>query len=474
MTKRTIKAKNIGPIAEAVGVLPDPGGVMVWKAKNGHGKSTILNAMEKLVGREADTITPRDGHERGEIEGLGITVTVGRSTRRTGELVVLAMESKLGIADLVDPGIADPSAADEKRMKAILAILRVQPTLEDWMPIAGDDEALQAFIEAEYARTKDVLIFASRVKAAIEKQAQAAEKSLQAEEAKLSVYYADPRIKAAEEPEAPATTDQLARGLEAAKDALNSLKSRKERSEAVAAIREEIESLAGDVCNVEELDGDIADLNDSISKLSKCLAQAEKDRAALVTKRDSALKAKTRIAELDGKIGNAVAPSESEMIAAHEAVEQARQAFVDAETVRGVIATRSKAKELAAIVAVSRATAERCRKAAEKPGKVLERLMGAKVPGLRYEDGRMIYKHPEQGDVPFARLSKGERVTVATSAAVRGIGKGGLAMIPQEFWEGLDTDHRGIVRDIAREGEVVIATAQWSDDEELTATVYGE
>jgi hypothetical protein len=58
----------------------------------------------------------------GVVSVPGVTMTVGRSVRRQGELQVETLEGRLSIADLVDPGFVDPERADAKRIKALVGL----------------------------------------------------------------------------------------------------------------------------------------------------------------------------------------------------------------------------------------------------------------------------------------------------------------------------------------------------------------
>ncbi len=100
----TIELTNIGPIEHLVIPVPERGGLCVLRGRNGRGKTKALEAVESaLTGR--GKLDVRDGALRGEVEAFGVTLKIGRSTRRTGELEVQSLDGRLSPAELVDPGL---------------------------------------------------------------------------------------------------------------------------------------------------------------------------------------------------------------------------------------------------------------------------------------------------------------------------------------------------------------------------------
>ena len=114
-----ITLKNIGPIENVTIPVPAEGGVVVLRGRNGSGKSTALDAIQTAItGKGKPPL--RDKAAKGEIHAGGVSLTVAKSIRRSGELVVTSLDSRLSVADLVDPGIVDPLRADASRIKALV------------------------------------------------------------------------------------------------------------------------------------------------------------------------------------------------------------------------------------------------------------------------------------------------------------------------------------------------------------------
>ena len=119
--------KNIGPLETLTFPIPEAGGVVVFHGRNGSGKSTALRAIDTTVSGKGK-VSVRDGTLKGEIDAFGVRVSLARSIRRTGEAEVVSLEGRFSVADLVDPGMKDPDAADAKRIKALVQLSGARPT----------------------------------------------------------------------------------------------------------------------------------------------------------------------------------------------------------------------------------------------------------------------------------------------------------------------------------------------------------
>jgi hypothetical protein len=68
----------------------------------------------------------------------------------------------------------------------------------------------------------------------------------------------------------------------------------------------------------------------------------------------------------------------------------------------------------------------------------------------------------------FADLSRGEQWTIAIRIAINAVGRGGLLVIDQEGWEGIDPIHKQLIANELRGSGVVLITAH-NDVGELRA-----
>ena len=101
-------------------------------------------------------------------------------------------------------------------------------------------------------------------------------------------------------------------------------------------------------------------------------------------------------------------------------------------------------------------------------GKIDEVLSNAvKADGLFVKSGRLLTT-TGRGETYFGELSKGERWALAFRLVNQAFGDGGVVVLPQECWEGLDPANRAMVAKIAREHRIVVITAL-ADGGELRA-----
>ena len=87
---QTIEIENVGPIVEQVIDLPeDSGGVLVFKGRNGAGKSMAIEVVRSLLAGKGK-LPVRDGAKKGSAEGFGKRASVGQATPKRGRESVMA------------------------------------------------------------------------------------------------------------------------------------------------------------------------------------------------------------------------------------------------------------------------------------------------------------------------------------------------------------------------------------------------
>lgn len=470
---KTIEIKNLGPVLNCTIPIPERGGVVCLSGRNGSGKSETLAGVQKMLTGKGEIATPTDGYDRGTVTGVGGSLTFGRSTRRTGELEVVAMDSRLSVADVVDPQIKDPLSADEKRIKAILAILQVRPDLADWAPLADGDPVLESQISDEFKAADDVLILASRIKRMIGARASQLERDLAAQDAVIAELSKDERVTARETPATPPGHAALSETFTAAVNRLAELEKQQSKAATVGVFREEIERLREELCDLEHLKAAIEQRNEEIKELEDRLSLLRAERASAITQHSAGVQAEERITALEKKIEGAASVPAGAIEVAQAEVEASRNAFAEAEATRNVLAARQKLATATTLAASWRSQVEAVRKAAQRPDAILAQLVQSRGVGIEIDDGRLRVRH-KRGKVLYADLSQGERWTVAMRVAVTGIGPGGLLVLPQEAWESLDPTNRELVADLAVEHQVVILTADASNEPSVVAMLYGQ
>ena len=95
---------------------------------------------------------------------------------------------------------------------------------------------------------------------------------------------------------------------------------------------------------------------------------------------------------------------------------------------------------------------------------------------LRVEsDGKsavLVTDHPVRGNsVPYHELSDGERWAIAIDIGADQVGEGGLLVISQVGWEGIDGAHRVAIHEQALNRKVYILTAEAASDPDASADI---
>lgn len=484
---RKIEVENLGPVKRLEIELPEPGGVAILKGTNGSGKSTIIDGVARLMGGGRDsTLSATDGARLGSVTIGDAQLRVTRAkSRAVGELEIVGIESRLDIAALVDPGIADQEAADAKRLKALVSLAGVDGRPELFHALAGGEEPYKALGVDD--KTPDVLLLAARVKRSIEAEARRLEK------------IADDNAKAAEQARArvgeidisqPVDETELADGYARAKAQVDGMIQHNAAADAAAKsakiAAEQLAALAADSDDAEALDmqaksnieranrlrADIPGLELNIQKLrddaNTLIAEADQ----LIKRRGAAERAYAKREELRQAAERAVPGQHTPpaIAAAQDAAAEARKAISTGAAVRIAQAEALKAEEYKKTAAGVARTARGWRDKAAAVDAVLSGLLPGGCP-LRYEAGRLVCETDRSKSEPFSDLSHGERWKLAIEFAADQLGENGLLTIAQEAWESQAPANKKLIADLARERGIVILTAQVSD-EALTAEVF--
>ncbi len=467
MTERSITIENVGPIERLRIPLPESG-VVVLHGRNGVGKSHALAAVDSLVSRRGRPVC-RDHAKRGVVEGFGAKLTVGRSTRRTGEAEVLTLEGRLDISQLVDPGLKDQEAADAKRIKALIQLSGKQadPSAFHSLLPEGADQSLVP------NDVSDPIALAGQVKRAMEAEARRAEKSAEAALAKASA--AQEQAGEWKPEDLKLRRDDTERELQEALVRLRELETRVEETERAHARAEKamatLDRLRQEAPgqSVVELESDEADLSKKIDRLRQALAVAEERRHQVRRQLDQARTAASQIKELEAIVAD-VPPKvpQEQLLEAQEEVAKAKRQHDKAIEVERARQFARKADELRQAAKQHEQQANAFRDAAHATDDVLTDLVGQVTTRLRVDSGRLV-TDTERGAEPFAELSPGERWRIALEIAAERVGSGGLVTVPQEAWEALDPINKSEVAKIAKDVGVTILTAEASDEDTVVA-----
>jgi len=474
---KLIELQNVGPIEKLAIPLPDAG-VVVLKGRNGVGKSHALAAVDSLVSGRG-RVPCRDGAARGLIEGFGAKITIGRSQRRTGEAEVVTLEGRLDISQLVQPPIKDDEAADRQRIKALIQLSGQSAAPETFADILPPGTRIGELV-GPADQTDDPVVFAGRLKRALEAEARRSETIAESAKAKLGALLEQAKaafpdlqgvgtVLSRDEAEAELRNALVAqKQLEAA-----SAESERRRQQAQQA-REALQRLTEGVAQesvIESLQREQREVSAQIEKLRRALDIALERQRQLQRQINQAEALRAQVAELENVIAAELPPIPAEALReAAEAVERARQQHaraIEADRVRELV---RQADQLRQAASQAEETALRYREAARATDDVLTGLVTKVTRRLRVEAGRLVCD-TERGVEAFSELSPGERWRIALEIAAEQVGQGGLVTVPQEAWESLDPVNRAEVAAIARQVGVVILTAEADDHQQIVAEV---
>lgn len=468
----TIEVSNVGPIERLTVTVPAEGGIVVLRGRNGSGKSTALEAAEALTGKNAK-LTTRDGARgAGQVHGLGATVLLGRKVSRAGEVEVASLEGRISIADLVQPPIKDPAAADRQRIKALVSLTGVEPSVSMFREVVGD-----AVDDIEVDWTGDVVEVSGRVKRAIESKARSMEneasvregQARNAEDAAKDIGEDEPHdegaLRAANIVAASAyrSLQDQERSARAAADRI--AEARKRIEEARAAYTgptvEEAEERAETCCGLcGTLGNKKVELRKQLEIVERQYQEAEDAYSAASEAVTAAREHAQTVASYEEALTAGIpAPVKPDALqAAHDAAQAAAAAVERGAVIRAALEQRAKAKGFRDAAAGLTLSAEKLRTAAGQIDDALSRQITTER--LYVQDGRLYARGHKRGDVPFAELSEGERWSLAFDAVAPIVGERGLIVLPQGAFEGLDPDNRRHVAELAREHKLVVLTAE--------------
>lgn len=489
----TIEIENVGPITSLSIPVPAEGGVVVLQGPNGRGKTTALEAVSALAKGRPPAL--RDGTKRGRIEGLGVKINVGLSSRRSGELEVQSLEGRLDVSDLVDPGIASPEAADAKRIKALIALSGVECSPDMFAGLVeGGRDKLEEIVPPTKLASPDILELAAAVKRAIETEARQVEGKAETEAGRAKGLF-EQVSGIPEQAEHDAETLRLAYE-EAVRDhqqllAQANANARLKAAANAAQVSLDQAQISAPADSVEQIDhritlaeDDLRVTNESIQELQQELAlqihARDLKQQALVGLRSEKERAEQHAARIDGlraQIEAAAtlhAVTADDIAAAEKRKDAASQACVDGARIRDAWVKRAHAIAATSESQRLRKQAESLRQAAAGTDEILTELVsGLNVPlQVQVIDGRTrLMTTTVRGPTYFADLSAGERWRIALDVAIEAVGPRGLLTIRQEAWEGLDPANRQAICDHVRARGVVLLTAEATGGDEIVPEV---
>jgi SWI/SNF-related matrix-associated actin-dependent regulator 1 of chromatin subfamily A len=485
---RAVEIENVGPIERLTVPLP-PSGVVVLHGRNGAGKSHALAALDSLVSGRGK-LPCRDGARSGMVEGVGARLSIGRSTRRTGEAEVATLEGRFDISQLVNPGLKDAEAADKARIKALIQLSGAKADAAEFSALLPEGVTLGSLVEAA-EQSADPVTLAAQIKRALESQARSQEK-----------VAAEKRTEATAIRQNAGGVDDAGPSLKdteaAIQEALLAEQAVKQRASSVA---EQIAAADNARKALAELQAtDTQDVAAVEAEITETLRQAEtvrRERYALMAQRleidrlihdaesrvKSAgetvrgLEARLDIAERRTRrttvLANVIAAApepvpQADIDAASERLAEAKGRYglaVQADNARKALA---KANTILEAATAAQRRAEQLRNAGKALDDVLSSMVGRVTDALKVAGGQLVVAATGE---PFDRLSHGEGWRIALEIAANMVGQGGIVVVPQEAWEGQDPINRAEIAEIARAVGILIVTAECSENAEIAAEV---
>lgn len=468
--KKEIEINNVQAITHLKFEIPEGGGVVLLRGKNGCGKSTALQAISEAAGGKKTGLTAKDGTKFGTIEAPGVRLRVARSTTKTGELEFESIEGRFPLADLVDPGFKDPEACDRTRTKALIQLAGVEPSLELFREIEGFSEASNNIS----ASPEDVLGMAAVLKLEVEKLARSAEASAAGATSRSKVLWDQSegldstierdgdklrrnserqiRILAEAERTQKERQNQRAQWIESTAQLLTLETASESLDDATSAEQNSQRHAEEKRAELQELQQEVAIANEQHRQSAIRLESVKKSQAARDRLRESV------------KSGEPILIPDSEIESLKKAVEVARSNESAGEVQRKKHIDRAAAIKFADISAGHADWGKRYRTGATRIDGILSEQINRLGVELTVMNGRLFYD-TNRGPTLYHELSDGERWRIALDIAIDVAGANGLLSIPQKSWEALDPANQLSIHEHCKRRGAVIVTAAAADGE---------
>ena len=467
---KQIEINNVQAITHLKIEIPEGGGVVLLRGKNGCGKSTALQAISEAAGGKRTGLTARDGTKVGTIEAPGVRLRVARSTTKTGELEFDSIEGRFPLADLVDPGFKDPEACDRTRAKALIVLAGVEPNLELFQEIEGFSEASQNIS----ASPEDVLGMAAALKLEVEKLARSAEEAAADATSRSKVLWEQSEgLDSTIERDGERLRDASEQAIRDLADVKRTAKLREEQRKQWVECKSKLDQMVTDAKPIKELEMTaqywetrIREIQEELEENKKLLTFAQENQK--LTQQE--LRHTQQVEQRQRELRFAVDAGEPMLI--HDryinekvvAVETARHNEQAGEVQRKKHIDRAAAIKFADIATGNADWGKQYRTGAARIDGILSEQINKLGVDLAVMDGRLYYD-TSRGPTLYHELSDGERWRIALDIAIDVAGANGLLSIPQKSWEALDPANQLAIHEHCRRRGAVIVTAAAADGE---------
>lgn len=494
-TVNEVEIENIGPI-EQLTLTAEPGKITVLSGPNGVGKTQALNAVDSLVSGKT-RLSNRDGTIGGTARGFGVTIKVGRggSNRRSGDLEIESVEGRFNIAELVDPGLKDPIAADARRIKKLVTLTGVEAKPELFQDLFRGREQFTELVKPASIDHTDVVAMASAIKRDLElasrKEADIAEnleRDIRArEEANEGINLGSPHDADHLQSALETSLSELSAEKQRATDATNTLAAAETARQSIEKSKSEYDGPTVENVNkklefarklvelqqqnIDEIHEKLAVATESIKNLkhqeelgTMALLRAQ-EHAVLLSKWESYIQAAENVEPPNPEITETLGWQ----------VEHCRDAIETGVRVRDALERVEIVKLLRGQMKLASLNSERLRDAAHGTEDILSRLVAEMGGPFKVNsEFRLVVQHPVRGETYFAELSQGERWKLGLDVAIEAFereGQCGLLAIPQTAWEGLDADNRRLIAEHIEGTDLAVITAEVSREENADSEI---
>ena len=481
-----IELENVGPVSHLRLQIPPDGGLVILRGRNGTGKSTTLAAIQSAATGKGN-LSVKDGELRGEVRAFGATVTVAQRTSRRGDVEVITLEGPGDVSTLVDPGLKSDDAADNRRIRSLLALTNTKCEPSIFWPLLDGRERFESIVTPKAIEGDDPVEMAARIKRDIDAKALATEGQRDHAQGRASALLSqnegidlDEASDASELAEAYAAARSTITATEsAARSYAERVKERDEAAAKLAALPK-VERHPDDLRNAfidasqnhQRLVDELADLERQVAACKAAIVEAGQTVATAKHALELSASEAARRSDLEALVAKPL-PDEVNAVdveVARLASVKAQQAMERGALVRAAIQRRATAQEELDRAGKFSTEALLLRSAGRSTDDVLSGLVKKANSRLWVEAGRLILE-TGRGKTYFADLSHGEKWKIALDVAIDAVGRGGVLVCPQEAYEGLDPINRQMIADHLAGTGVVMFTAEATDDETVSAEV---
>lgn len=460
-----IEVTNVGAI-EKLTIPIEPGKVTVLTGPNGAGKSTALQVVKTVAGGGKGELTPRDGKKNGQIRFPGCTITVGARLSKKGDATesYAVIEDGSGIAQLIDPGIKDPQAADRRRIQSLLS---AAGAVTNWAEI---EEYLGCDLTEEFraeCKSTELVEVVSDLKKWLQKRARTAETAVDTCTGAIEQIGDVPQ--SAEIPNVDELRSLYTAKSQESRDLHTRFATQQEALKALESIESDVDLQVSEA-QLKSLVVQKQSLQASISQQQQRLAVLTSQIETHVQMMEKEKQQVARQQELRKQVEGLV--SESQLQEATDAAAKASEAFEAAvsqkQIAEQVEANRAKLMRLKSEREQAEAVAERCRSLSDGAITLLSSAV-AEFDGWSIDAEMRLCCEHSRGVIPYGDLSPGERAIRAIQVSMQGTESetGGvpIAAIPQDIWESLDAKNQKLIVQWAVQTGVAVVTAQAAKDE---------